>query len=158
MSLSEVQVAHLESVPLAVVRRQAVASELATAVPEGCGVVWSFVRAHQLKAGRNVAVYWDGTIRLEVGVELDGALPEGGEVVRSATPAGPTVSVVHLGSYDRLGATHQAIRDWCSSHHRRLAGPNWEVYGHWQDHWNADPSQIRTDVFYQLAPEGASAG
>lgn len=121
-------------------------------------MVWSFVRAHQLKAGRNVAVYWDGTIRLEVGVELDGALPEGGEVVRSATPAGPTVSVVHLGSYDRLGAAHQAIRDWCSSHHRRLAGPKWEVYGHWQDHWNADPSQIRTDVFYQLAPESASAG
>ena len=86
MALREVQVADLRSVPLAVVRRQTLASELATVVSEGCGTVWKFVRAHQLQAGRNVAVYWDGSIRLEVGVELDGALPEGGEVVRSATP------------------------------------------------------------------------
>lgn len=28
--------------------------------------------------------------------------------------------------------------------------PNWEVYGHWQDRWRDDPSQIRTDVFYLL--------
>jgi effector-binding domain-containing protein len=158
MALGEVQVAHISSTPLAVVRRQARVSELATAVPEGCGVVWSFVRAHQLRAGRNVAVYWDGTIRLEVGVELDGVFPEGGGVVRSATPAGPAASVVHLGPYDQLGAAHQAIRNWCSAHHRRLAGPNWEVYGHWQNDWDADASRIRTDVFYQLTPDGSSAG
>jgi hypothetical protein len=29
-----------------------------------------------------------------------------------------------------------------------LAGPNWEVYGHWKDEWNSDPSKICTDVFY----------
>lgn len=26
-----------------------------------------------------------------------------------------------------------------------------DVYGHWQDSWNRDPSLIRTDVFYQLS-------
>jgi hypothetical protein len=31
-----------------------------------------------------------------------------------------------------------------------IAGPNWEVYGHWQPEWDADPSLIRTDVFYQV--------
>lgn len=158
MALSEIQVADLRSIPLAVVRRRVLASELARVVPEGCGAVWKFVRAHQLQAGRNVAVYWDGSIRLEVGVELEGALPEGVEVVRSATPAGATVSVMHLGPYGGLGVAHQAIRDWSVLHHRRLAGPNWEVYGHWQDDWNADPSRIRTEVFYQLAPETAGAG
>jgi len=158
MALSEVQVAHAGSLPLAVVRRQVRASELATAVPEGCGVVWSFVRARQLRAGRHVAVYWDGTIRLEVGVEMFESFTDGGDVVRSATPAGPAASVVHFGPYNRLGVAHKAIRDWCSAHNRRLAGPNWEVYGHWQDAWNADPSQIRTDVFYQLAPDSSSAG
>jgi hypothetical protein len=25
-----------------------------------------------------------------------------------------------------------------------------EIKGHWQDAWNNDPSQIRTDVFYLL--------
>jgi hypothetical protein len=31
------------------------------------------------------------------------------------------------------------------------AGPSWEIYGHWRPEWNTGPSQIRTDVFYQLA-------
>jgi effector-binding domain-containing protein len=158
MALSEVQAAHAGSIPLAVVRRQVRASELATAVPEGCGVVWSFVRARQLRAGRHVAVYWDGTIRLEVGVEMIESIPEGEDVVRSATPAGRVASVVHFGPYQQLGVAHQAIRDWCSANNLQLAGPNWEIFGHWQDDWNADPSQIRTDVFYQLAPDSSSAG
>jgi effector-binding domain-containing protein len=158
MALSEVQVAHAVSIPLAVVRRQVRASELAKVVPEGCGVVWSFVRARQLKAGRHVAVYWDCTIRLEVGVEMIESIPEEEDVVRSATPAGRVASVVHFGPYQQLGMAHQAIRDWCSAHNLQLAGPNWEIYGHWQNDWDADPSRIRTDVFYQLAPDSSSAG
>ena len=158
MTLSDVQVAHADSIPLAVVRRQARASELATVVPRECGVVWSFVRARQLRAGRNVAVYWDCTIRLEVGVELIDSFQDGGDVVRSATPAGRAASVAHFGPYDQLGMAHQAILKWCSAHNLQLAGPNWEVYGHWKNDWNADPSQIRTDVFYQLAPDTFSAG
>jgi hypothetical protein len=35
-----------------------------------------------------------------------------------------------------------------------LAGPNWEVYGHWTDEWNSDPAKIRTDVFYLLVANG----
>jgi effector-binding domain-containing protein len=150
MSLSEVQVAHLDSLPLAVVRRQARASELAKAVPELCGVVWSFVRAHRLRGGRHVAIYWDGTIRLEVGVEMSDPFQNEGDVVQSATPAGRTASVVHFGPYHQLGVAHKAIRDWCAANDLPLAGPNWEIYGHWQDDWNADPSKVRTDVFYQL--------
>ena len=60
----------LASIPLAVIRRQARAAELSRVVPECCGLVWNAVRAQQVKAGRNVAIYWDSTIRLEVGVEL----------------------------------------------------------------------------------------
>jgi effector-binding domain-containing protein len=158
MSMTAVQVARVSSIPLAVVRRQTRASELAVVVPEGCGLVWSFVRAHQLSAGRNVAVYWDGTIRLDVGVELSGHLPEGGDIVRSATPAGLVASVVHHGPYSQLGTAHRTIQEWCSANGYELAGPNWEVYGHWQDAWNADPSQIRADVFYQLTSGGSSIG
>lgn len=151
MALSEVRVAHSDGVPLAVVRRQARTSELSKIVPESCGVVWSWLRSRQLRGGRHVAIYWDGTIRLEVGVEMIDAIPDGGDVVRSATPAGRTASVVHLGPYNQLGTAHQAVREWCSTHNLQLAGPNWEIYGHWQDAWNTDPSRVRTDVFYQLA-------
>src|SRR6187402_2949654 len=132
MTSYAVEIRQLSRVPLAVIRRQASASELARIVPECCGLVWNVVRAQHAQAGRHVAIYWDGTIRLEVGVELHGPFAEHGEVVRSATPGGVVASVTHLGPYSGLGAAHAAVRDWCKAGNHRLAGPSWEIYGHWQ--------------------------
>jgi effector-binding domain-containing protein len=153
MTSYAVQFQRLSSVPLAVIRRQARASELARVVPECCGLVWNAVRAQQARGGRHVAIYWDGGIRLEVGVELHGPFAEQGEVVRSATPAGAVASAAHFGPYGGLAAAHDAVRGWCRANNHRLAGPSWEIYDHWQPEWNADPSQIRTDVYYLLTSD-----
>src|SRR6187397_670339 len=106
MAAHDVQIESVDSVPLAVVRRQASQAELASLVPECCGLVWEAVRSQRVKAGRHVALYWDASIRLEVGVELLGPYVDDGEVVASATPAGAVVSVTHLGPYGGLGAAH----------------------------------------------------
>jgi len=151
MTSCAVQLQQLDSVALAVIRRQASPSDLSRLVPECCGLVWNEVRAQQARAGRNVAVYWDGSIRLEAGVELLGPFAERGEVVRSATPAGTVAWATHFGPYRGLRAFHDALRSWCKANNHNLAGPNWEIYGHWQSDWNTDPSQIRTDIYYQLA-------
>jgi effector-binding domain-containing protein len=129
LTSSAVQFDQLNSVPLAVIRRQTSGSELSRVVPQCCGLVWNAVRAQQARAGRHVAIYWDGSIRLEVGVELHGPFAEEGEVVRSATPAGPVAWTTHLGPYNGLGAAHDAVRQWCLANNRQLAGPNWEIYG-----------------------------
>ena len=151
MTSYAVQLQRPNGVPLAVIRRQAKASELSRVVPECCGLVWDAVRAQQAQAGRHVAIYWDDSVRLEVGVELHGPFAERGEVVRSATPAGAVASATHFGPYSGLGAAHEAIRRWCMANNHSLAGPNWEIYGHWQGEWDTDPSRIRTDVFYLLS-------
>ena len=128
-------------------------------VPDACGLVWKVVGPQKgAGAGRHVAIYWDGHINLEVGVEVDGPFVEEGEVVRSATPGGEVATATHFGPYDRLREAHEAIRRWCADRGHSPAGPNWEVYGHWQDDWNGDPAQIRTDVFYLLKPGIGSAG
>ncbi len=152
MSTYTVRVQELESIPLAVIRGRAGQADLPRVVPQWCGLVWNAVRAQTISAGRHVAIYWDSVIRLDVGVEVFGPFAEDGQVVASATPAGLVASTTHLGPYQDLGRAHQAIRDWCDAHHHRRAGPNWEIYGHWQAAWDADPSQIRTDVFYRLLP------
>ena len=151
MASDSVHFQQVESIPLAVIRRQASQSELSRVVPECCGLVWNAVRAQQVKAGRQVAIYWDGKIRLEVGVELLGPFVEQEEVVRSATPAGAAAAATHFGPYGSLSATHNAILQWCTANDHTLAGPSWEIYGHWLPEWNTDPSQIRTDIYYQLA-------
>ena len=151
MTSYAVQVQELDSIPVAVIRRQARPSDLARIVPECCGRVWNVVKSQQTKAGRHVAIYWDGSIRLEVGVELHGPFTDQGEVVPSATPAGIVASVTHFGPYGGLGAAHDAVRRWCKENNHHLAGPSWEIYGHWQREWDADPSRIRTDVYYLLS-------
>lgn len=152
MSDYVVQLQQRDSIPVAVVRRQARADELSRLVPQCCGLVWNALKAQQLRGGRHVAIYWDQSIRLEVGVEISGSFAERDDLVRSATPAGTIASVTHLGPYAGLGAAHQAVHDWCNARNHRLAGPKWEIYGHWKSEWDSDPSQIRTDVFYLVAP------
>ena len=144
--------------PLAVVRRRAASHELSKVVPEACGVVWNVIRSQQVAgAGRHVAVYLDGQINLEVGMELDGPFTGHGEVVASATPSGLVATTTHYGPYGQLHGAHEAIHRWCSNNGHALAGPSWEIYGHWKDEWNSDPSLIRTDVFYLLVARGESS-
>jgi effector-binding domain-containing protein len=143
-----VHLQQLDAIPLAVIRGHATRADLSRIVPQWCGLVWNAVRAQNVKAGRHVAIYWDAAIRLEVGVELHGAFVDHDNVVRSSTPSGMIASATHLGPYSGLGTAHAAIRDWARVNNHRLAGPNWEIYGHWLREWDANPSQIRTDVFY----------
>ena len=150
MAVGPVELRQVPSTPLAVIRRQVKQSELSRVVPECCGLVWNVLRAQGVRGGRHVALYWDGSIRLEVGVELPNDFVERDGVVRSATPAGAVVSAAHFGPYGELGAAHDAVRQWCATNQRSLAGPSWEIYGHWQTEWDRNPSLIRTDVFYQV--------
>ena len=151
----QVRIEQVDPTMTAVVRRRAGQHELATVVPQACGEVWAFFRASQLPhPGRNLAVYLDGEINLECGVEVFQPFSGDGQVVCSSTPAGMVATTTHLGPYNRLGEAHAAILKWCSDRGHALAGPNWEVYGHWTD----DPSQLRTDVFYLLQDAGEPGG
>ena len=155
----DVRVEQLRSSPLAVVRRRAGSHELARVVPDACGTVWGALKAQKIEgAGRHVALYLDGEINLEVGVELDAPFAGCGEVVRSSTPGGAVATAMHLGPYARLHEAHEAITKWCANRGYPLAGPRWEIYGHWREGWNLDPSGIETEVFYLLSPDAGSAG
>src|SRR4051812_40684409 len=130
----DIRLEHRNSRPLAVVRRRAGQQELSKVVPDACGAVWNVVRAQRVAgAGRHVAVYLDDQINLEIGVELDAPFAGSGEVVGSGTPAGLVATTTHYGPYGLLHKAHEAIRRWCATNGHTPSGPQWEVYGHWQD-------------------------
>lgn len=154
----DVRLEQVSSRPLAVVRRRARQAELSKVVPDACGIVWKVIRAQQVPgAGRHVAVYFDDQINLEVGVELDAPFAGFGEVVGSETPSGLVATTTHYGPYGLMHAAHEAILRWCADNGHTLAGPSWEIYGHWKDEWNSDPSKISTDIYYLLVEDGSSA-
>jgi effector-binding domain-containing protein len=145
----DIRLEQFGSRPLAVVRRRASLPELSKVIPDACGTVWNVIRAQKIAgAGRNVALYWDDVFNLEIGVELDAPFAGHGEVIGSALPRGTVATAVHFGPYNQLPRVHQAIRQWCATHGHALAGPNWDIYGHWLHEWCDEPTKIRTDVFY----------
>ncbi|MEK7951024.1 GyrI-like domain-containing protein [Luteolibacter soli] len=150
-----VHLASVEAVPTAVVREQVKPHELSKFVPAACGEVWSFVRAAGLpKPGRHVALYLKDH-QVEVGAEVTEPFVGDDRVHYSQLPAGQVATTTHFGPYSGLGEAHDAVRRWCAENGQVPAGICWEIYGHWEEIWNADPSQIRTDVFYLLQEQAS---
>ena len=102
-----------------------------------------FYAGFQGKGGLNIVLYpggGAGEFEIACGVEV----ASGGN---SSTPAGTAATTVYMGPYDRMAPAHQAIHQWARETGHKLAGPSWEVYGH----WSADAAKLRTDIFYLLS-------
>jgi effector-binding domain-containing protein len=100
--------------------------------------------------GQNIFVYRDavdapGQLDVEFGVGAAAPCTPVGDVRPVALPVGELAVTTHRGPYSGLAAAHAAVLDWCRAHSRALAGPRWEVYGHW-----VDGQLPRTDVYYLL--------
>ena len=147
-----VEIVRVEPQTTAVVRRRASMAELATAIPEMCGEAWDFASATPgLDPGRHLALYLNDLMDIECGVEVARPFEGNGRVVCSATPAGTAATVAHFGPYHMLPSVHDALARWCADNGHELAGPSWELYGHWDD----DPAKLRTDVYYLLREAGS---
>jgi effector-binding domain-containing protein len=68
-------------------------------------------------------------------------------VVASALPAGAAATTVHRGPFGDVGAAHDAVLHWCTTHGHHPTGTRWEIYGPHDD----DPTQQWTEVYWLLA-------
>jgi effector-binding domain-containing protein len=97
--------------------------------------VWREVRASaEVTPGRNVMLYRDDVPNVEVGVEV--AEPFGGRLGRvtgSSLPAARVATTTLRGSYDLIGAAHEAVIRACDERGLDRPGVRWEVYGHWDE-------------------------
>jgi effector-binding domain-containing protein len=145
-----VTISNSEATLTAVVRERVKPKELSNFVPAACGEVWSFIRLAGLpRPGRHVALYLDKGL-VEVGAEVSESFAGTDRIHCSKLPAGPVATTTHFGPYGRLSDAHSEIRRWCAEHEQALSNVCWEIYGHWDESWNADPSKIRTDIFHLL--------
>lgn len=115
--------------------------------------VWAFLHTHPgLRTdGHNVFLYHHPAQRgdpmdVDFGVEVVREFGPLGEIKPVKTPAGEVATATHIGLYDRLGQTHDAIHAWAAANDRVFAGKSWEIYGDWND----DPAKLETTVMYLL--------
>jgi effector-binding domain-containing protein len=146
-----IELTNVTAIYTAVVRDRVPRQELARFVPAACGEVWSFIRSSGLpRPGRHLALYLDAEGSVEVGAEVTEPFAGNERIHCSQLPAGRVVTTAHFGPYARLGEAHAAIREWCAERGHERSEICWELYGHWEESWNTDPSKIRTDVFHLL--------
>jgi effector-binding domain-containing protein len=139
--MGPVEIREVPALPTATVRGHSAPAD----IPKTLGVLFDqFYAGFKGKGGLNIALYSRlnaaGEFDIECGVQVE----SGGN---SSTPAGRVATIVHVGPYERMKPAHEEIHRWVREHGHKLAGPSWEVYGH----WNEDPAKLRTDIFYLLA-------
>ena len=139
---------------IAAVHARVPASRVATQFRTYLDQVYAAGRAGTVQLdGQNIFVYRDVEGRpdyldVEFGVGVAAPFAAAGNVVYGVTPSGSVATTTHWGDYGALGDAHAAVIAWCRSHDVTLAGPRWEVYGHWRE--GVIP---RTDIYYLVAPQ-----
>lgn len=138
---------------LAAVRRQVALGGVGAAWQPALNKVWEFLKAHPdlRNDGHNVFLYHhperrDMPMDVDFGVEVLREFEPQGEVRAVETPSGEAALAVHVGPYDRLKETHDAIHAWRAANNRTFAGTSWEIYGDWLD----DPAKLETTIVYLL--------
>jgi effector-binding domain-containing protein len=138
---------------LAAVRRQVRIGEVGAAWRPALDQVWAFLRHNSgLRTdGHNVFLYHHPASRempmnVDFGVQVTRSFERSGEVCPTATPAGEVAAAVHVGPYDQMRETHDAIHAWAADNNMTFAGKSWEIYGDWTD----DPANLETRVEYLL--------
>jgi effector-binding domain-containing protein len=140
--------------PLAAVRRRALSRDVGRIWKPALDLVWEFLRRHEgLRAdGHNCFIYHhpahrDEAMDIDFGVQVIRPFEGEGEVLCTATPAGEVAMATHVGSYDKLADTYNAIHAWRVATGRVFSGCSWEIYGDWTD----DPTKLETQVLYLLS-------
>jgi effector-binding domain-containing protein len=150
---SSVSVRSVSAIKLAAVRRKVAIGEVSAAWQPALDQVWAFLRASPgLRTdGHNVFLYHHPSRRelpmdVDFGVEVVRFFDTEGEVHPAETPAGEAAVAVHIGPYDRMKETHDAIHVWRAANNRTFAGQSWEIYGD----PSPDPAKNETTIFYLL--------
>src|SRR5579864_1160123 len=125
---------------LAAVRRHIPIHRMSATWRPALDQVWELLRQNPgLRTdGHNIFLYHHPASRqspmdIDFGVQVTRPFERSGEVEPTETPGGKVATAVHIGPYERLAETHQAIHVWAGANKISFAGKSWEIYGDWAD-------------------------
>jgi effector-binding domain-containing protein len=154
---TEVKLEFVRPITVAAVRAHVPISKIAETWKPALDKVWAFLRLNRVpNTGLNVFLYHHpgnrgGAMDIDFGVEVtqpfDAQTLGDGEVICVETSGGEVAETIHIGPYDQMGESHDAIHRWCKVNQRQIAAASWEIYGHWSN----DPEKLQTTIRYLLS-------
>ncbi len=103
-------------------------------------------------ASMPMAVYlnWrDSDCDMAVGCQVAQDVAETQGCERLDLPGGPHAFASHLGPYNTLFETHQALMAWCAAQGKQISGPCFEMYPT-DPGTEPDSMKWQTDVYYPV--------
>jgi effector-binding domain-containing protein len=99
-------------------------------------------------AGMPLAVYFDmgpEVMTFECAIPVPAPFAASGEVVASSVGGGEAAFTVHVGTYDTIGTTWEALMAWLSEQGKRPGGPGWESY--LDEPGQVPDDELRTEIY-----------
>ena len=152
--LSEIELRAIEPrhalVIAATVQPEDLGATLASVLPR----VWALVQsAGYVMTGppftRNGASHADGSIEIEAGITVAGAVAGDGDIRCVELPACEAASVSYFGPYEEICAAYEALGLWVKENGRSTAGSCWEEYLT-DPGAEPDPSKWETRVYWPV--------
>lgn len=103
---------------------------------------WPFVRYH---AHDEAAHSFD----LEAGLPVAAPVAGDGEIAAGTLPGGLAATLLHVGPYQELGASHWALRGWVEREGHHPNGGPWDDYLT-NPHEEPDPARWETRIYQPL--------
>jgi AraC family transcriptional regulator len=149
----EMGIVTLQAQPTMTIRTTTTMQGIQATLGDVLPAVWGYLQAKGVHpVGPPFVRYFgvEGQIDLEGGLPVASAVEGEGRIRASELPGGEALSALHIGSYDRMRETYQAMEAWMREHGVRSGGAPWEVYltdpGEVQD-----PSQWKTQIVWPIA-------
>lgn len=128
--------------------------EIAKAMGSGFAAVFGHVGGHGITPqSMPMSIYlgMDPEIlrfRAGVMVSAEDATKTGGEVKADTLPAGEAMTTTHVGSYDKMNETHQALWQHMEAENIPAKMPVWEIYI--DDPDDTPEDKLRTEIYRMI--------
>jgi effector-binding domain-containing protein len=153
--MSEFLLFEREPQPTAVVRATIPVSQIPAFLGRAYVEVMQALRVHGIAPAGPPFAYYLGmptaTVEMEAGFPVATPCGEYGDVVPSELPGGSIASTMHVGPYERMVETYNALMQWMTEHELAPGQSMWEIYLS-DPRQEPDSSKWETQVFWPVTP------
>jgi AraC family transcriptional regulator len=147
----EIQLKDVKKQATLVIKKTVKREEIGAALGEIFPKIFAYLGANNIKpSSAPMAKYKvvGDKFEMEGGVIVPDGTKGEGEIVVGELPAGKAAFAVHVGPYEKLPKTYQALAEWLKAKGDKPTDIGWEIYV--SDPGQAKPEETKTEVYLMV--------